>query len=203
MPRLLLATGNSHKLRELKSLLQGLPYDMVSPTDIGINTKIDEFGESLEENARLKAITMAAKSQLLTLADDSGLEVDALNGAPGVLSARYAGESASDADRINHLLMQLKGVPREKRQAKFRCVIAIATPEGKVNICSGECRGYITFESRGEYGFGYDPVFYLPEFDKTMAELPPETKNLVSHRVQAAREIFSFLLKLRGDNNIR
>jgi XTP/dITP diphosphohydrolase len=199
MPRLLLATGNEHKLRELKSLLQGLPYDMVSPTDIGVDANIDEVGGSLEENARLKAITMAARSQLLSLADDSGLEVDALGGKPGVLSARYVGENASDADRINYLLSQLKDIPKEKRQARFRCVIAIATPEGEVKLCTGECHGYITFEPKGEYGFGYDPVFYLPELDRTMAELAQETKNRVSHRGQAARKALSFLLKLKGE----
>ena len=203
MPRLLLATGNKHKLCELKSLLQGLPYDMVSPADIGINIKIDEAGDSLEENARLKAITMAKISRLLTLADDSGLEVDALGGKPGVLSARYAGENASDADRISRLLSQLKDVLQEKRKAKFRCVIAIATPKGESKLCSGECHGYITLEPRGEHGFGYDPVFYLPELSKTMAELLPEAKNRVSHRGQAAREAFSLLLKLKGGKNIR
>lgn len=196
MPRLLLATGNAHKLNELKTLLQGLPYDMVSPADVGIDADIEETGDSLEENARLKAMAMAAKSGLLTLADDSGLEVDALNGAPGVFSARYAGENASDADRVKYLLRQLTDVPQEKRQAKFRCVIAIATPDGKVDTVSGECRGYIAFEPRGEHGFGYDPIFYLPELGKTMAELPPEVKNRISHRGQATAGAFSFLLKL-------
>lgn len=199
MPRLLLATGNEHKLRELRSLLQGLLYDIVSPADIDADINIDEVGGSLEENARLKAITMAARSQLLSLADDSGLEVDALGGKPGVLSARYAGENASDADRINYLLSQLKDIPKEKRQARFRCVIAIATPEGKVELCCGECHGCITLEPRGEYGFGYDPIFYLPELGKTMAELPLETKNRVSHRGQATRKALSFLLKLKGE----
>lgn len=203
MSQLLLATGNKHKLCELKSLLQGLPYEMVSPADIGINTKVDEVGRSLEENARLKATVMAAESRLLSLADDSGLEVDALDGKPGVLSARYAGENASDSDRVKYLLAQLKDVPWEERQASFRCVIAIATPEGRVKICSGECHGYITFEPRGKRGFGYDPVFYLPELDRTMAELPPEIKNRVSHRGQAARGAFTLLLRLENGENIR
>ena len=198
MSQLLLATGNKHKLCELKSLLQGLPYEMVSPADIGSNIKVDEVGRSLEENARLKATVMAAESRLLSLADDSGLEVDALDGKPGVLSSRYAGENATDADRIDFLLAQLNDVPHEERQAKFRCVIAIATPEGQVKICSGECHGYITFEPRGEQGFGYDPVFYLPELGRTMAELLPEIKNRVSHRGQATRKAFSFLLKLKN-----
>ncbi len=203
MSRLLLATGNKHKLCELKSLLQGLPYEMVSPADIGINSKVDEVGQSLEENATLKAITMAIESHLLSLADDSGLEVEALNGKPGVLSARYAGENASDTNRINHLLAQLKDVPWEERRARFRCVIAIATPEGQVNICSGECHGYITFEPRGKQGFGYDSVFYIPELDRTMAELPPEIKNRASHRGHAAREAFSLLSRLKYGKNIQ
>jgi XTP/dITP diphosphohydrolase len=203
MSRLLLATGNRHKLCELKSLLRGLPYEMVSLADISINVKIDEVGNSLEENARLKATAMAAESRLISLADDSGLEVEALNGEPGVLSARYAGENASDSDRVKYLLAQLKVVPWEERRARFRCVIAIATPEGQVKICSGECHGYITFEPRGEWGFGYDPVFYLPELGRTMAELPPEIKNRVSHRGQAARGAFSLLLRLKNVKNIQ
>ena len=186
--KLLLATNNKAKMREYKSLLQGLPYEVVTLAEQGITTVVDEAGESLEENARLKATALAAESQLLSLADDSGLEVDALGGEPGPLSARYAGEGASDIERINYLLARLKDVPEEKRTARFRCVIAIATPDEEVNICSGECRGFITLAPRGEQGFGYDPVFYLPELGKTMAELPLELKNQVSHRGQAARK---------------
>jgi XTP/dITP diphosphohydrolase len=202
MPRLLLATGNRHKLYELKSLLQGLPYEIITPADIGIEIRVAEVGKSLEENARLKATSMAAESRLISLADDSGLEVEALGGRPGVLSARYAGENASDKDRIRHLLSQLEEVPWEERRANFRCVIAIAIPQGQVKLCSGECRGYITLEPRGEHGFGYDPVFYLPELGKTMAELPLEVKNRLSHRGQAARKAFSLILKLRDSKNI-
>jgi len=186
--KLLLATNNKAKMREYKSLLQGLPYEVVTLAEQGITTVVDEAGESLEENARLKATALAAESQLLSLADDSGLEVDALGGEPGPLSARYAGEGASDIERINYLLARLKDVPEEKRTARFRCVIAIATPDEEVKICSGECRGFITLAPRGEHGFGYDPVFYLPELGKTMAELPLELKNQVSHRGQAARK---------------
>ena len=201
MPKLLLASGNKAKLQELVSLLQDLPYRLVTPSEIGISANVEEVGNSLEENARLKAVTFAARSQLLTLADDSGLEVDALNGEPGVLSARYAGENASDIERINHLLKRLKGIPQEKRQAKFRCLIAIATPDGQVRLCSGECYGFITLEPRGKQGFGYDPIFYLPQLGKTMAELPPEIKNQVSHRGQAARKASQLLLRIR-DNKI-
>ncbi len=195
MGYLLLATNNQGKVREYRDLLQTIPCELVTLAERGITTVVDEVGESLEENARLKATLLAAESQLLTLADDSGLEVDALGCEPGRLSARYAGEGASDRDRVNYLLSRLKGVPREKRTACFRCVIAVATPGGEVDFCTGECRGFITFESRGEKGFGYDPVFYLSELDKKMAELPLEIKNQVSHRGQAARKAYQVLKK--------
>ena len=125
-----------------------------------------------------------------------------MGGEPGVVSARYAGENASDVDRINRLLSRLKDITWEKRQAKFRCVIAIATPDGQVELFSGECRGIITFEPSGEGGFGYDPVFYLPQLGKTMAELPLEVKNRISHRGQAAAKAYSLLLHLRHGKNI-
>ena len=198
MPKLLLATNNQDKVREYRSLLQNLPCELVAPAELGITTVVNEVGESLEENARLKATALAAESQLLALADDSGLEVDALGGEPGRLSARYAGENASDRDRVSYLLARLKGVPWPKRSARFRCVIAIAAPDGKVEFSSGECPGFITFEPRGKQGFGYDPVFYLPELDKTMAELPLEIKNQVSHRGQAARKVPQVLERLTG-----
>jgi len=191
--RLLLATNNRGKARELKELLRELSFELVLPGELGITTGVEETGGSLEENARLKATVLARESRLLALADDSGLEVDALGGEPGPLSARYAGEGASDKDRVDYLLAKLKGVPREKRTARFRCVIAIATPEGKVALCSGECQGLITFGPRGEKGFGYDPVFYFPGLDKTMAELPLDIKNKVSHRGEAAREAVKYL----------
>ncbi len=184
--KLLLATNNQGKVREYKNLLKGIPFELVTMAEQGIATEVDEVGKSMEENAGLKARTLAAESRLLALADDSGLEVDALGGEPGSLSHRYAGENASDADRIEYLLSRLKDVPREKRAARFRCVIAIAEPGGGMRYCSGECPGIIALEPRGEQGFGYDPVFYLPEFDRTMAEIPLETKNRISHRAVAA-----------------
>jgi len=196
MPKLLLATNNQAKVREYKSLLHSLPYELVTLAEQGITTVVSEVGETLEENARLKATLLADKSRLLALADDSGLAVDALGGEPGLLSARYAGENASDKDRVSYLLSRLKGVPWQKRSACFRCVIAIATPDGEVEFCSGECRGMITLDPRGEQGFGYDPIFYLPELDKTMAELPSEMKNQISHRGQAARKVYQVLERL-------
>jgi len=196
MPKLLLATTNRGKLREYRHLLKGLPFALVTPTDEGIDITVDEKEKTFEENARLKAATYAGFSGLVTLADDSGLEVDALDGGPGIVSARFAGEQASDKDRVEHLLTKLKDVPWEKRTAKFRCVIAIASPEGRTELCDGECQGLIAFEPRGENGFGYDPVFYLPEFDRTIAELSLETKNQVSHRGEAARKAYVVLERL-------
>jgi len=193
MPKLLLATNNKGKMREYKQLFQDLPFELVFPSDLGINTEVNEVGGNLEDNARLKATTLARESRLMVLADDSGLEVDVLGGEPGRLSARYAGEGASDRDRIDYLLSKLKDVPWEKRSARFRCVIAIATPDGEVELCSEECWGVITFEPKGEEGFGYDPIFYLPGLGKTMAELTLEEKNKVSHRGRAARQAIKLL----------
>jgi len=196
MPKLLLATNNQGKVHEYRSLLNNSAYELVTLAEEGITTVVDEVGESLEENARLKATALATESQLLALADDSGLEVDALGGEPGRLSARYAGEGASDNDRVSYLLSRLKDVPWPERSARFRCVIAIATPDGELEFCSGECQGIIAFEPRGKHGFGYDPVFFLPQLDKTMAELPLEMKNQVSHRGQAARKASQVLERL-------
>jgi XTP/dITP diphosphohydrolase len=193
--KLLLATNNQGKVREYRSLLKDIPLELVTLAEQGITTVVDEVGESLEENARLKATLLATESQLVALADDSGLEVDALGGEPGRLSARYAGESVSDRDRVNYLLSRLSDVPWQKRSARFRCVIAVAKPSGEAELCSGECRGFITFEPKGKKGFGYDPIFYLPELGKTMAELPLEIKNQVSHRGQAARKVYQLLKK--------
>lgn len=191
-PKLLLATFNPGKIREYRSLFRGY-YELVTPAEIGLNITLPELAVSYEENARSKAVTGARASQLVTLADDSGLEVEALGGKPGSFSARFAGENATDKDRVSYLLSQLKDVPREKRRARFVCVIAIATPEDKIELCHGECSGFITTEPRGTNGFGYDPVFYLPELGKTMAELPLDVKNRVSHRGKAAKEALKIL----------
>jgi len=198
LPKLLLATNNKGKVREYRHLLHDLPYELVTLAEQNITTVVAETGQSLEDNAQLKATALAKESRLITLADDSGLEVDALGGEPGLLSARYAGEDASDKERVRYLLGRLEGVPWEKRKARFRCVIALAKPDGQVELCQGERRGYITFAPKGEQGFGYDPVFYLPELDKTMAELSLEIKNQVSHRGQAARQVQQKLERLTG-----
>ena len=203
LPKLLLATNNQAKVHEYRHLLQNLPCKMVTLAEEGISTVVAETGQSLEDNAKLKAMVLANESQLLTMSDDSGLEVDALGGEPGPLSARYAGEDVSDEERLGYLLAKLKDVTWGKRTACFRCVIALATPDGEVEFCHGECHGFITFEPRGAGGFGYDPVFYLPELGKTMAELPLESKNKISHRGQAARKVYQTLEKLAGGRYFR
>jgi XTP/dITP diphosphohydrolase len=193
---LLIATGNRKKLDELRALLAGAPFDILCPADIGLEQDTAETGDTFEENARLKAVRLAGRSGLLTLADDSGLEVEALGGQPGVMSARYAGENASDSQRVDYLLSKLAGVPLEKRGALFRCVIAIAGPQGNVELCSGECRGYIALRPEGQNGFGYDPVFFIPKLGCTMAELRPEKKHEISHRGQAIKKARALLLKM-------
>lgn len=196
MRKLLLATTNKGKAREYQALLKGIPFNIVTPADVGITPEVAETGRTYKENARLKAITLAKESSLLTLADDSGLEVDALGGEPGVRSARYAGKGVTDSARNDFLLGKLKGVPEKERTARFVCVIAIATPEGKVTLYEGECRGFITNAPRGTHGHGYDPVFYVPELGKTMAELTLEEKNKVSHRARAAEKARRALIRL-------
>ncbi len=185
--RLLVATHNVGKLAELRELLRGVPFELVSLSDVGIEVDVDETGETLEENAELKATTYARLSGLTTLADDSGLEVDALGGAPGVHSARYAGPGATDADRIAKMLKDL--APHSQPwTARFRCVIAIASPDGETEVHGGACEGVIISEPRGDNGFGYDPAFLFPEHNRTMAELSDAEKNAVSHRGIAARK---------------
>lgn len=199
MPKLLIATHNTHKFRELAAILSDIPYTLVSLATEGITLKVKETGKTYAENAALKAKTYAAISGLLTLADDSGLEVEALDGEPGLCSARYAGEEATNPQRIAKLLRRLEGVPWEKRQARFICVIAIATPQGDVHLFEGVCKGIIAFTAKGEHGFGYDPIFYLPEYGCTMAELPEEAKNRISHRGQAGQAAARWL-RVLGNN---
>ena len=199
--KLLVASNNQGKVREYAQLLEGLDLELVTLAEVGIATSVAETGATFEENAILKATAYAQASGLLTLADDSGLEVDALGGEPGVRAARYAGESATDPQRIAFLLSKLEGVPPEKRTARFRCVIAIASPEGRVELAEGSCEGVIALESKGELGFGYDPVFFFPELGQTLAELPLAEKNRISHRGRAAakaRAILKTLLSWRG-----
>ena len=194
--KLLLATRNPGKIREYHLLLTNLPFQMTSLDEAGVVQGVAEDGETFEENARTKAETYCSLSGLLTLADDSGLEVDALEGAPGVQSARYGGPGLSDEERVELLLHNLQEVPWERRAARFRCVIAVASPSQETWTVAGTVEGVVQYEPRGKNGFGYDPVFFLPELGVTMAELPLERKNTLSHRGKAAGKAAEQLRKM-------
>ncbi len=194
MLKLLIATRNPDKREEIKELLGKLPLELKYVEDYPDLPEVKEDGKTFEENAMKKATTLAQLSGLLTLAEDSGLEVDALGGMPGVRSARFAGEKATYYENNKKLLMVMKNIPPERRNARFRCVVALASPERSLFLVEGYCDGLISQEPRGEHGFGYDPVFYLPQYGKTFAELGPEVKNQISHRAQAFKK---FLEKLQ------
>jgi XTP/dITP diphosphohydrolase len=194
--RLLIATRNLGKLREYRQLLAELPLHLVSLVEARVAANVEEAGQSYLENATHKATCYANLSGLPTLADDSGLEVDALDGEPGVGSARFGGPGLSDAERTGLLLQHMEDIPRPERTARFRCVIALATPEGEMATAEGECAGLIAPAPAGEGGFGYDPVFYLPKYRSTMAQLPPEVKNRISHRTAASQRILPHIRKL-------
>jgi len=179
--RLLVATRNAGKLREVRARVRGL--DVVSLDDVAPMPELEETEDTLEGNARLKALAAARTTGLWTVADDSGLFVDALGGAPGVRSARYA--PGTDADRVQRLLGTMERVPDGQRGAAFRCVLALASPAGEVRYARGECRGTLVRTPRGSGGFGYDPVFLVPELGRTMAELTLEEKGRISHRARA------------------
>ncbi|HVP59470.1 MAG TPA: RdgB/HAM1 family non-canonical purine NTP pyrophosphatase [Myxococcaceae bacterium] len=179
--RLLVATRNAGKLREVRARVRGL--DVVSLDDVAPMPELEETEDTLEGNARLKALAAARTTGLWTVADDSGLFVDALGGAPGVRSARYA--PGTDADRVQRLLGAMERVPDGQRGAAFRCVLALASPAGEVRYARGECRGTLVRTPRGSGGFGYDPVFLVPELGRTMAELTLEEKGRISHRARA------------------
>jgi len=194
--RLLVATNNRGKLREYSELLKGLPFELTTLSEQGITEEVEESGSSLKQNAIHKATVYAKLSGLTTMADDSGLEVDALGGEPGPLSRRYAGDNVSDKERNDYLLAKLRNIPWERRTARFRAVIAIVTSDGKVKTTEGVCEGIIALDFKGEGGFGYDPIFYLPELDKHMAELSLAEKNRISHRAKAAQKARRILERL-------
>ena len=186
--KLVLATQNPKKLKEMNEILSHLGVEIVSEAELGVRIEVEETGETFTDNARLKATAVMQATGLPAVADDSGLMVDALNGEPGVYSARYGGpDCISDSDRINYLLKKLENVPEGKRTAKFVSVITLVTPDGKEIVARGECPGHILFERHGNGGFGYDPVFFAEDAGCTFAELAPEQKNQVSHRARALR----------------
>lgn len=184
-----IATRNLGKLREMDAILASLSLKLRSLKDFPEIPDVVEDGATFSENAGKKARTVAHLTGRLTIADDSGLCVDALQGRPGIFSSRFAGEEASDRERYQKLLDEMTGVPEGQRGAEFICVMAIVTPEGEMQTVEGKCRGRITFTPQGKHGFGFDPIFFVPEFGKTMAELEPEVKNQISHRAQALKKL--------------
>lgn len=196
MPQILIATSNQGKVKEIQALLDGLEVALVTPKDLGLKMEVEEDGTTYEENAGKKARAYSQASGLIALADDSGLEVDALGGEPGLYSARYSGQpGASDADRRAFLLSKLAEKPRPWT-AHFHATVAVAAPNGLVQFAAGNCYGEIIPEERGNGGFGYDPIFFIPEMNRTMAELSMEEKNRLSHRALAVRHALPILQKL-------
>lgn len=195
--KIVLASNNAHKLQELRAILTTLGMEVVAQRDMGITVEPNENGTTFEENSYIKAKTIMDCCGLPTIADDSGLMVDALDGAPGVYSARFGGERCkSDRDRLEYLLELMQEVPDERRTARFVSVITLLTPDGKKIVARGECPGTILHEPKGENGFGYDPVFYVAEAGCTFAQLPAEQKNRISHR---ARALAAFAQQVRKE----
>lgn len=189
MEKIIFATGNKDKLKEIKMILSDAPVEIVSMKEAGVDIDIVEDGTTFEENAIIKAKAVMEASGYTAWADDSGLEVDYLDKAPGIYSARYMGEDTSYRVKNQHIIDQLEGVEMERRTARFVCVIACATPDGKVMTARGTIEGYIGYKEEGENGFGYDPIFYLPEYKTTSAAISPEEKNKISHRGKALQEM--------------
>lgn len=201
--RLLIATTNPHKVREFRDLLVGLPYDVVSPDDVGLALAVEETGTTFAENAILKATAWADASGLLALADDSGLEIDALGGEPGIYSARWAGEDVSYEERFLILLARLADVPAERRTARYRAAIAVAEPApvGLRGVVEGTLEGRIAFAPAGSGGFGYDPIFYVPEEERTVGQMSDAEKHRISHRARAAALARALLQRLAEESS--
>ena len=199
MDKLVFATGNMNKLREIKEILSGMDIEILSMKEAGVDIDIVEDGTTFEENALIKARAVCAASGHLALADDSGLEVDALNKEPGIYSARYMGEDTSYDIKNQNIIDRLEGVPNEKRTARFVCAMAAVFPDGTEKTFVRTMEGRIGYKIAGENGFGYDPIFYLPEYGKTSAEISPEEKNAISHRGKALRAMAEYLREKKKD----
>ena len=189
MTEIVLATRNIGKLKEFERLLGGLDVTLHTLNEFPDVSDIEESGSTFEENALIKATEVSRTTGMVVIADDSGLAVEALGGRPGVMSARYSGEDADDSKNNTKLILDMQAVPEGERKATFVCVIALATPDGRNMTVNGRCEGEIGFAPKGEGGFGYDPLFYLPDYGCTMAELSPDEKDAVSHRGMAVREL--------------
>ena len=199
MDKLVFATGNMNKLREIKEILSGMDIEILSMKEAGVDIDIVEDGTTFEENALIKARAVCKASGHLALADDSGLEVDAINKEPGIYSARYMGEDTSYDIKNQNIIDRLEGVPDEKRTARFVCAMAAVFPDGTEKTFVRTMEGRIGYKIAGENGFGYDPIFYLPEYGKTSAEISPEEKNAISHRGKALRAMAEYLREKKKD----
>ncbi|MDF4197365.1 XTP/dITP diphosphatase [Bacillus subtilis] len=193
MKEAIIATHNPGKVKEFKEILEPRGYDVKSLAEIGFTEEIEETGHTFEENAILKAEAVAKAVNKMVIADDSGLSIDNLGGRPGVYSARYAGEQKDDQANIEKVLSELKGIEKEQRTARFRCALAVSIPGEGTKTVEGHVEGYIAEEPRGEYGFGYDPIFIVKDKDKTMAELTSDEKNKISHRADALKKLSKLL----------
>lgn len=198
MLTLALATRNPGKVRELRALLAGLAVELRTLEEFPQVPPLPETGETFAANATSKALTVARLTGHVALADDSGLEIDALGGAPGVASATFLGPRATDVDRNRWVLQRLRGLPDSRRTARYRAVVAVASPDGVVRTFEGTCEGRIARDPRGIEGFGYDPIFFVPAYRRTMAELTPELKNRISHRAAALAAARAYLVTLAG-----
>ena len=197
--KIIFATGNEGKMREVRMIMDGLGIQVISMKEAGVTTEAVENGTTFEENAVIKAKEIMEKTGEIVLADDSGLEVDALGGEPGIYSARYMGHDTSYHIKNNSLIERLEGKTGEERSARFVCAIAACFPDGRVLTARGTMEGQIGYEEKGKNGFGYDPIFYLPEYQCYSAELPPEEKNKLSHRGKALRLMKEALQKEQED----
>ncbi|MGN2618811.1 XTP/dITP diphosphatase [Bacillus stercoris] len=193
MKEAIIATHNPGKVKEFKEILEPRGYDVKSLAEIGFTEEIEETGHTFEENAIVKAEAVAKAVNKMVIADDSGLSIDNLGGRPGVYSARYAGEQKDDQANIDKVLSELKGIEKEQRTARFRCALAVSIPGEETKTVEGHVEGYIAEEPRGEYGFGYDPIFIVKDKDKTMAELTSDEKNKISHRADALKKLSKLL----------
>ena len=194
MKRLVFATGNEGKMKEVRLILKDLPYEIVSLKELGLELDIIEDGSTFEENALIKAVQVMKITNEIVIADDSGLEIDYLNKAPGIYSARFLGEETSYDYKNKYILDRLSGVPKEQRTARFVCAIACVFPDGGTHVVKEAVEGSISFHIAGEFGFGYDPIFYIEEYGCTTAELSPDEKNHISHRGKALERIKEVLI---------
>lgn len=189
MKRIIFATGNAGKMKEIREILADMPYEVLSMKEAGVEAEIVEDGTTFEENALIKASAIAKLTGEIAMADDSGLEVDYLDKAPGILSARFMGEDTSYDIKNQYIIDRLDGVEGKARSARFVCAIACVWPDGTKKVCRATIEGVIAKKITGENGFGYDPIFYVPEYKKTTAELSMQEKNEISHRAKALREM--------------